>query len=130
MPERGINKVFLLGRVGRDPELRTTPSGKTVVSFSLATNRVWQDNTGNTQQQTEWHRIEAWGSLAENIAQYVKSGDRLHIEGRIQTDEWQDAEGNTRRIIKIIANECQFLSSRQSSQQAAAKKSSKKESPF
>lgn len=105
MPERGLNKIMLIGRVGQDPDLRHTQSGKAVVSFSLATNEVWKDANGDVQQRTEWHRVEAWNNLAEIIAEYVTKGMKVYIGGSLKTDEWQDQEGQTRHTTKISANE-------------------------
>lgn len=112
MPERGLNKVMLIGRVGHDPDFRNTTSGAAVTVFSLATNRVWKDADGQTQQRTEWHRIEMWRNLAEISAQYVKKGSKLYICGEIRTDEWQDSDGLTRRTTKIVANEMLMLDGR------------------
>ena len=107
-----INKVILIGNLGRDPELRYTQGGSAVTNFTLATNEKWKDKEGNNQERTEWHRIVVWGRSAENCAQYLQKGSSVFIEGRLQTREWEDKEGNKRQTTEINAASVQFLSGR------------------
>ncbi len=104
-----INKAILVGRLGRDPELRYTGSGTPVCSFSVATDESWTKN-GEKQTRTEWHNIVAWSRLAEICGQYLQKGKLVYIEGRIQTREWEDKEGNRRWTTEIVANEMKMLS--------------------
>jgi single-strand DNA-binding protein len=105
-----INKSILVGNLGTDPDAQSTPNGTTVVNFSVATNRVWYDDRDNKQQEVEWHDIVVFGNQAENCAQYLSKGSQVYIEGRIQTREWEDNDGNTRYSTEIVANDVQFLS--------------------
>jgi single-strand DNA-binding protein len=109
MAERSLNKVMLLGRLGRDPELRYTSSGRAVATFALATSSQWKDQDGNDQERTEWHRIVAWGRLGEICAQYLNKGKQVYLEGRIQTREWEDQEGNKRFTTEVVANDMIML---------------------
>ena len=105
-----INKVILIGRLGKDPEMRFTPSGKAVTNFTLATNEVWTDQNGEKQERTEWHRVVTWGRLAENCAKLLSKGKQVYVEGRIQTRQWDDKDGNKRYTTEIVANTMQLLS--------------------
>ena len=107
-----VNKVILVGNLGRDPELRYTQGGSAVTNFTLATNEKWRDKEGNNQERTEWHRIVVWGRSAENCAQYLQKGSSVFIEGRLQTREWEDKDGNKRSTTEINALSVQFLSGR------------------
>lgn len=107
-----VNKVILVGNLGRDPELRYTQGGAAVANFSLATNERWRDNDGEQQERTEWHRITVWGKTAENCAQYLQKGSSVYIEGRLETREWEDKDGNKRWTTNIIARTVQFLGRR------------------
>ena len=107
-----VNKVILVGRLGRDPETRYTGSGQAVANFTMATDETYKDRNGERQKRTEWHRITAWGKLAEICQQYLKKGTMVYIEGRIQTREWQDKEGQKRTSHDIVANTMKMLSSR------------------
>lgn len=108
-----VNKVILVGRLGRDPELRYTQGGQSVANFTLATNRRWNNKDGERQEQTEWHRIVAWGKLAEFCgSDYVNKGRQVYVEGRIQTREWEDREGQKRWTTEVVAQEIQLLGSR------------------
>ena len=107
-----VNKVILVGNLGRDPELRYIPSGQAVANFTLATNDRWRDKEGNNQERTEWHRIVVWGKTAENCAQFLQKGRSVYIEGRLQTREWEDKEGNKRQTTETIAQTVQFLGGR------------------
>jgi single-strand DNA-binding protein len=105
----GINKVILIGDLGRDPELRYTQSGQAVVNFSLATTENWNDKNGEKVERTEWHRIVAWGRTGELCAQYLSKGRTVYIEGRLQTRDWEDRQGNKRSTSEVNANRIQFL---------------------
>lgn len=108
---RSLNKVMLIGNVGADPELRTTPSGTRVAKVSLATNRAWRDRSGQQQEKTEWHRLTFWDRLAELVEQYVKKGDRLYVEGRIEYSQTEDPNGVTRFWTDINVQEMVMLGS-------------------
>ena len=110
---RGINKVILIGNLGNDPDVRYTASGAAVSNISLATTESWKDKeTGEQQDKTEWHRIVFFGRLAEIVAEYLKKGSQIYVEGRLQTRKWQDKEGNDRYTTEIVANEMQMLGGR------------------
>lgn len=116
---RGINKVILVGTLGRDPESKSFASGGTVCNFSIATSEQWNDkNTGERREATEWHRIVANGRLAEICQQYLKKGSQVYIEGSLRTREWED-QGQKRYITEIRANEMQMLGGRPSGQGSA-----------
>lgn len=107
-----VNRVILIGRLGRDPELRYTPSGAAVANFSLATDETRTDANGQRQTRTEWHNIVCWSKLAEICGQYLKKGRLVFIEGRLQTREWDDRDGNKRRTTEIVASNMQMLESK------------------
>jgi single-strand DNA-binding protein len=104
----GLNRVQLIGRLGRDPELKNIPNGKKVCSFSVAVNRRWKDKEGETQEITDWFNIEAWERLAEICSDYLKKGSLVYLEGRLQTDSYED-NGNTRYFTKVISSNMQML---------------------
>jgi single-strand DNA-binding protein len=106
---RSLNKVMLIGNVGSDPEIRSTSSGARVGKVSLATNRSWQGRDGQTQEKTEWHRLTFFGRLADIVEQYVKKGDRLYVEGRVEYSQTQDDQGNVRYWTDIVVNEMVML---------------------
>jgi single-strand DNA-binding protein len=106
---RSLNKVMLIGNVGSDPEIRTTTSGARVAKLSLATNRQFQDRTGQSQEKTEWHRLTFFGKLADIVEQYVKKGDRLYTEGRIEYSQTQDDQGAVRYWTDIVVMEMVML---------------------
>ena len=109
----GINKVILIGRLGSDPEIRYTPSGVAVANFSVATSEEWKDkDSGEKKERTEWHRIVAWRRLGEICGEYLSKGKQVYVEGRIQTRSWEDKDGNKKYTTEIIANDIQFLGSR------------------
>lgn len=108
---RSLNKVMLIGNVGSDPEIRATSSGARVAKVSLATNRSFQDRSGQQQERTEWHRLTFFGRLADIVEQYVKKGDRLYTEGRIEYSTTQDDQGNTRYWTDVVVNEMVMLGS-------------------
>lgn len=97
-----LNRAMLIGNLTRDPEVRTTPSGTNVASFSIATNQVWTDPAGNRQEKTEFHNIVAWRKLAEICGQYLHKGSKVYVEGRLQTRSWDDQTGNKRYITEIV----------------------------
>jgi single-strand DNA-binding protein len=107
-----INKAILVGNLGKDPEIRTTPTGRTVVNFSMATTEFWNDTEGQRQSRTEWHRIVVFGKLADICGKYLAKGRSVYIEGRIQTRKWQDREGQNRYTTEIVANTMQMLGGR------------------
>ena len=107
-----VNKVILVGNLGKDPELRYTPSGAAVVTFSLATTERYKDKDGNRQDKTEWHNIVAWRQLAEICGKYLHKGKQIYIEGKIQTRSYDDRDGNKRYITEIVADQMHMLGSR------------------
>ncbi len=107
-----VNKVILVGRLGRDPETRYTGAGQAVANFSLATDESYKDRNGERQKRTEWHKIVLWGKQAEIAQQYLKKGSLIFVEGRIQTREWQDKEGQKRTSFEIVANNFRMLGGR------------------
>ena len=110
---RGVNKVTLIGNLGNDPEVRYGASGNAVANISLATTESWRDkDSGEQQEKTEWHRVVFFGKLAEIVGEYLKKGRQVYVEGRLQTNKWQDKEGNDRYTTQIVANEMQMLGSK------------------
>jgi single-strand DNA-binding protein len=107
-----VNKVILVGRLGRDPETRYTGGGQAVANFSIATDESYKDRNGERQKRTEWHKIVVWGKQAEIAQQYLKKGSLLFVEGRIQSREWQDKEGQKRTSFEIVANNFRMLGGR------------------
>lgn len=104
-----VNKVLLIGRLGNNPEIRYTPSGAAVANFSVATNESWNDKNGQKQERTEWHRVVVWGKLAQLCGEYLSKGRQCYVEGRLQTRQWQDKEGQTKYTTEVIATTIQFL---------------------
>ena len=111
---RGLNKVMVIGHLGRDPEMRYTPSGRPVTTFSVASSRSWTTSDGEKRSDTEWFNIVAWGSLAEICNQYLKKGQQVYIEGRLQTRRWEDDDGNQRQTVEVVAKEMIMLGDRKS----------------
>ena len=110
---RGVNKVILVGNLGRDPEVRYSPNGQAVANATLATSESWKDKTsGEKQERTEWHRVVFFGRLAEIAGEYLKKGAQIYVEGRLQTRKWQDKDGKDRYTTEIVANDMQMLGSR------------------
>ena len=107
-----VNKAILIGNLGKDPELRYTPSGQAVASFSLATSERYKDKEGNWQERTDWHNIVVWGRQGETVKEYLKKGRSCYVEGRIQTRSYDDREGNKKWVTEIIASRIQFLGGR------------------
>ena len=113
----GVNKAILLGFVGKDPEIRFANDGKPIANLSLATSESWTDkNTGQKQEKTEWHRLNAFGRLAEIVQQYVKKGSKLYIEGSIHTHKWQDQQSNDRYSTDIRISQLQMLDNKNDNQ--------------
>ncbi len=104
-----VNKVILVGRLGQNPEVRYTPSGAAVANFSVATNESWTDKSGQKQEKTEWHKIVVWGKTAENCNQFLTKGRQVYVEGRLQTRQWQDKDGQTKYTTEVQAQTVQFL---------------------
>ena len=104
-----INKVILIGNLGSDPEVRYLPSGQPVGNFNIATTERWTGKDGNPGERTEWHRIVVFGKQAENCKEYLKKGRQVYVEGRLQTREWDDKEGQKKRTTEIVAQTVQFL---------------------
>jgi single-strand DNA-binding protein len=107
-----INKVTLIGNLGKDPEMRYMPSGEAIANLTLATTDNWKDKTGAKQEKTEWHRISMFGRIAEVAGEYLKKGSSVYIEGRLQTRKWQDKDGQDRYTTEIVANEMKMLGGR------------------
>jgi single-strand DNA-binding protein len=115
-----LNKIMLIGHLGRDPEIRYTPDGTPVATFSLATSESWTDKNGSRQERTEWHTVVAWKRLAELSKKYLTKGRQVYVEGRIQSREWNDREGNKRRSTEVIAGQMVLLGSRSQGVDAGA----------
>ena len=110
---RGVNKVILIGNLGKDPEVRYLPSGSAVANVTLATSEQWKDKqTGDQQERTEWHNVAFFGRLAEIVGEYLKKGSQVYVEGSLRTRKWQDKNGNDRYTTEIIASEMQMLGGR------------------
>lgn len=116
---RGLNKVMIIGHLGRDPEMRYTPSGRPVTTFTVAVSRSWNTANGERQSETEWFNVVAWGNLAEICKQYLTKGQQVYIEGRLKTRRWDDKEGQKRLSVEIIANEMMMLGERREAPQAS-----------
>ena len=112
---RGLNKVMIIGRLGRDPEMRYTPSGRPVTTFNVATTRSWNSSDGERHTETEWFNVVAWGSLAEICKQHLVKSQQVYIEGRLQTRTWEDNTGNKRSSTEIVANEMILIGDRKGS---------------
>lgn len=104
-----INKAILIGRLGKDPEIRYTPSGTAITTFSMATDESYKDKSGEKQSKTEWHNIVAWSRLGEICGEYLQKGSLVYIEGKLQTRSWEDRDGNKRYITEIVAQSMQML---------------------
>ncbi len=107
-----INKVILIGNLGKDPEVRYTPGGAAVANFTIATNENWTNKEGSREERTEWHRIVAWGKIAELCGEYLSKGRTIYVEGRLQTRKWQDKDGQEKYTTEIVAQTVQFLGGR------------------
>lgn len=109
---RGLNKVMIIGHLGRDPEMRYTPSGRPVTSFSVATSRSWTSAEGERREETEWFNVVAWGNLAEICNQHLSKGQQVYVEGRLQTRGWEDETGKKHFRTELVANEMIILGDR------------------
>lgn len=115
---RGLNKVMIIGRLGREPEMRYTPSGRPVTSFSVATSRTWLSADGERREETEWFNVVAWAQLAEICKQYLVKGSQVYVEGRLQTRSWEDPEGKKHYRTELVANEMILLGDRRGTEDA------------
>ncbi|HLU09885.1 MAG TPA: single-stranded DNA-binding protein [Oceanobacillus sp.] len=113
---RGLNKVIIIGNVGRDPEMRYTPSGRPVTSFSVATSRTWMSAEGERREETEWFNVVAWGTLAEICKAHLTKNQQVYVEGRLQTRGWEDEQGKKHFRTELVANEMILLGERRSQQ--------------
>src|SRR5512140_3346723 len=104
-----VNKVILVGNLGRDAELRYTPGGAAVATLNMATTEVWNDKSGQRQEKTEWHRVVLWGKSAESLSEYLTKGKQIYVEGRLQTRKWQDKDGNDKYTTEIRADRSTLL---------------------
>jgi len=116
---RGLNKVQIIGHLGRDPELRSTPSGTAVANFTVAVNRARKDQAGQLIEETEWFRVVAWEKLAETCHQYLAKGDPVYVEGRLQSRKYTDKDGIERTAVELVANELVMLGGRGEPREAA-----------
>jgi single-strand DNA-binding protein len=115
-----LNKILLIGNLGKDPEIRYTPDGSPVATFSLATSESWTDKSGSRQEHTEWHTIVAWSRLAELSKRYLSKGRQVYIEGRVRSKDWTDKDGNKRRTTEVVATQMVLLGSRPQGAEAAS----------
>ena len=122
---RGLNKVMIIGRLGRTPEMRYTPSGRPVTSFSVATSRSWVNAEGERREETEWFNVVAWGNLAEICKQHLTKGQQVYVEGRLQTRGWEDQSGKRHYSTELVANEMIMLGERKNA--AAAEETQERE---
>ena len=127
---RGVNKVILIGNLGRDPEIRYTTGGQAVANFTIATSDSYTNRDGEKQEKTEWHRIVAWGRLAEICGEYLTKGRMVYIEGSLRTRSWEDKEGNTRWTTEVVARSMEMLGSAGGRAEAPAKEGSSPEGDF
>jgi single-strand DNA-binding protein len=127
---RGLNKVMIIGRLGRDPEMRYTPSGRPVTTFSVATSRTWNTSEGEKHVETEWFNVVAWSNLAEICKQFLTKGQQVYIEGRMQTRHWDDQEGNKHTSVEIVANEMIILGERREAGETSAESESNEDEEF
>jgi single-strand DNA-binding protein len=127
---RGLNKVMIIGHLGRDPEMRYTPSGRPVTNFSVATSRTWNTSDGERRTETEWFTIVAWGSLAEICNQYLTKGQLVYVEGRLQTRHWDDTEGKRHTAVEVVASEMIMLGDRRGADENVQDEADEDEFPF
>lgn len=127
---RGLNKVMIVGHLGRDPEMRYTPSGRPVTTFSVATNRSWTTSDGEKRTETEWFNVVAWNKLAEICNQYLVKGQQVYIEGRLQTRRWEDSNGTRHTSVEVVANEMIMLGDRRSVDEISDDAPEEDEFPF
>ena len=124
---RGLNKVMIIGHLGKDPEMRYTPSGRPVTTYTVAVSRSWNSADGERHTETEWFNIVAWGNLAEICKQYLTKGQQVYIEGRLQTRRWDDKEGQKHTSVEIVANEMMMLGDRRDANHGGEEQSSSTE---
>jgi single-strand DNA-binding protein len=110
---RGLNKVMIIGNLGRDPEMKYTPQGTPVTTFSVAVSRNWKSPDGQLSEETEWFRVVAWERLAETCNEYLHKGSKVYIEGRLKTRKWTGPDGQEKQVVEVVANDMQILDSRQ-----------------
>ncbi|HXN15277.1 MAG TPA: single-stranded DNA-binding protein [Usitatibacter sp.] len=122
-----VNKVILIGNLGRDPETRYMPDGGAITNISIATTETWKDKAGEKQEKTEWHRVAFFGKLAEIAGEYLKKGSQVYVEGRLQTRKWQDKEGQDKYTTEIVADRMQMLGSRQGAAASAEREAPERE---
>ncbi len=129
---RGLNKVMIIGNLGRDPEMRYTPAGHPVTTFTVACSRMWSTPDGERREETEWFNVVAWNKLAETCKQYQVKGSHVYVEGRMQTRSWEDAEGKKHSRAEVVANEMTILDNRKhhATEQAAAETTTEPEDEF
>ncbi len=120
---RGLNKVMIIGHLGKDPEMRYTPSGRPVTTFTVAVSRSWNSADGERHAETEWFNVVAWGNLAEICKQYLTKGQQVYVEGRLQTRRWDDKEGQKHTSVEIVANEMMMLGDRRDANHATSDES-------
>jgi single-strand DNA-binding protein len=120
MGNRGLNKVMIIGNLGREPEMRYTPSGRPVTTFTVATSRSWNTADGERHTDTEWFNVVTWGNLAEICKQYLTKGQQVYIEGRLQTRRWEDKEGVKHVTVEIVATEMMMLGERREANHGSA----------
>ncbi len=127
---RGLNKVMIIGHLGRDPEMRYTPSGRPVTTFSVATNRSWTTSDGERKTDTEWFNVVAWNKLAEICNQYLVKGQQVYIEGRLQSRRWEDSTGTKHTSVEVVANEMIMLGDRRPDEEISDDEPVEDEFPF
>jgi single-strand DNA-binding protein len=127
---RSLNKVMVIGYLGRDPEMRYTSSGKPVTTFSVAANRTWSSANGERHEETEWFTIVAWGNLAEICKQHLSKGSQVYVEGRLQTRRWEDTEGKKHAAVEIVAGEMIQLGEKKEMPGAQSYPATEEEYPF
>ena len=127
---RGLNKVMIIGHLGRDPEMRYTPSGRPVTTFSVATNRSWTTSDGEKRTDTEWFNVVAWNKLAEICNQYLVKGQQVYVEGRLQTRRWEDSNGTRHTSVEVVANEMIMLGDRRADDDISDDAPEEDEFPF
>ena len=120
MQKNGVNKVILVGNLGQDPESRFTPQGTAVTNLSVATNETWKNQNGESQDKTEWHRIVMYGKMAETAAEYMKKGQMVYVEGRLETNEWEDQNQVKRKTTQVRCDNFTMLGRRQMQSQETA----------
>ena len=127
---RGLNKMMIIGHLGRDPEMRYTPSGRPVTTFSVATTRSWHSSDGERHEETEWFNVVAWGNLAEICNQHLRKGQQIYVESRLQTRRWEDSEGNKHFTTELVAQEMIMLGERKDAGPSEYMAGSEDEEPY